>query len=287
MEKIKLSSLVPDPTQPRQEFDVEEMGRLVKSIDEKGVLVPLIVERTNIEDKYLVVDGERRYRASKELKLKEVPVQIVAQQSDGERMIMRFHLQDQHSNWSIFDRARAILFFKESQGINNNQTAELLGISLRTVYLWTDILRLSKRSQAYIIKKRIPFSYAEKIRSFTIYYQKISNLTPEDIEMKLIGKYENKIFGNVHDFWKLKQATKEKGSKSIMLKFLMNPQMTVINVLEGTQIGTLVDLDTLAYRARSLNNFCVKLVENNEDVEINAFHRKSICELINNLKELL
>lgn len=287
MNKVKLSSLIADPSQPRQEFDVDEMERLIKSINEKGILLPLIVEETDKKDKYLICDGERRFKAATELGLKEVPVVIEKAMSPTERMIMRFHLQDQHSDWSVFDRARAILFFKETQGITNNQTSELLGISPRTVQLWTSILRLSKRSQEYIIKKRIPFSYAEKIRGFTIYYQKICDLDPEEIEMKLINKYESKIFGNVNDFWKLKQVTKERGSKVIMLKFLNNPQMTIANVLKGTKIGTSVELETLAYRARSLKNFCLNLIETSEQIKVDTFQKKSIEELIDSLKQLL
>src|SRR3990167_2828370 len=106
MEHISIALVHPDPKQPRQEFDPEDLRILQKSIASHGILQPLVVEKNG--KGYLIVDGERRYRAAKLNALKTLPVEIVPQMSVLTRFIKRFHLQEQHKNWSWFDKARAI-----------------------------------------------------------------------------------------------------------------------------------------------------------------------------------
>ena len=69
---VSVDVLYPSRYQPRKEFNQEALDALVSSIKEKGVLQPLLVRKHN--DKYEIIAGERRWRASKIAELKEVPV---------------------------------------------------------------------------------------------------------------------------------------------------------------------------------------------------------------------
>ena len=69
---VSIDSLIPSPYQPRKSFDEEALKALVASIKEKGVLQPLLVRKK--ENKYEIIAGERRWRASKLAGIKEVPV---------------------------------------------------------------------------------------------------------------------------------------------------------------------------------------------------------------------
>lgn len=80
-DKIDINSIVPGQYQPRTEFDAEALDALAASIKEKGVLQPLLVRRQG--DKYELIAGERRWRASKIAGLKEIPV-IIKELSDKE-----------------------------------------------------------------------------------------------------------------------------------------------------------------------------------------------------------
>ena len=74
---VALSSLEPSPFQPRRVFDENAINDLVESIKTKGVLQPLLVRRKNGEEnKYEIIGGERRWRASQMAGLSEVPVLI-------------------------------------------------------------------------------------------------------------------------------------------------------------------------------------------------------------------
>ena len=73
-DSVAINDITPSKYQPRTEFDEEALNALVESIKEKGVLQPLLVRRVN--DKYELIAGERRWRASKIAGLNEVPVVI-------------------------------------------------------------------------------------------------------------------------------------------------------------------------------------------------------------------
>lgn len=69
---IKIENLIPSSYQPRKEFNQEALDALVKSVQEKGILQPLIVRKQN--DKYEIIAGERRWRAAKLAGIRDVPV---------------------------------------------------------------------------------------------------------------------------------------------------------------------------------------------------------------------
>ena len=69
---VKVEDLEPSKYQPRKEFNQEALDALVNSIKEKGVLQPLLVRKNG--EKYEIIAGERRWRASKIAGLNEVPV---------------------------------------------------------------------------------------------------------------------------------------------------------------------------------------------------------------------
>ena len=76
--KISISSIVPNKYQPRKLFEKEALDELTVSIKERGVIQPLIVRRSEeLDDKYELIAGERRWQAAQSAGLNEVPVVIV------------------------------------------------------------------------------------------------------------------------------------------------------------------------------------------------------------------
>ena len=76
--KISISSIVPNKNQPRKSFEKEALDELTVSIKERGVIQPLIVRRSEeLDDKYELIAGERRWQAAQSAGLNEVPVVIV------------------------------------------------------------------------------------------------------------------------------------------------------------------------------------------------------------------
>ena len=75
MAEISVSAIFPNPTQPRTEFDEEALEELADSIRTLGVIQPITVKRTD-DGRYLIISGERRWRAARKAGLESLPAYI-------------------------------------------------------------------------------------------------------------------------------------------------------------------------------------------------------------------
>lgn len=69
---LAIESVIPDPDQPRTEFDQEHISRLAQSIRDKGQLHPIRVRWSDTHEKWIIISGERRYRATKQAGLPSI-----------------------------------------------------------------------------------------------------------------------------------------------------------------------------------------------------------------------
>jgi len=77
VQKIRISLIEPKPNQPRQNFDAEALSQLADSIAANGVLQPILVRVSSQPGFYQIIAGERRWRASKQAGLNEIPAIVV------------------------------------------------------------------------------------------------------------------------------------------------------------------------------------------------------------------
>lgn len=190
---VPLSKIVPDVDQPRKNFDAARMAELINSIKENGILSPLIVEKFP-DGTYVLEDGERRYRAAKEIGLKEVPVYVTTQKNSTERLIMQFHLQEQKQGWTPIEKAIAVGRLAEEMGLTAPKMARLLSLPDRTITNYMAFSSLIERKK--FEREEIPLDYADKITGLkktiaNIYKskeEKFSKDTESDIENAVISR---------------------------------------------------------------------------------------------------
>lgn len=134
---IEIEKVVPNPYQPRREFDEQKLKELADSIRMYGVLQPLVVTRREVmkEDgsfttEYELIAGERRLRASKLAGLTQVPVLI---RTGDESNLMKLELAIienlQREDLNAVDRALAFKQLSETFGFSHSQVAEKVGRS--------------------------------------------------------------------------------------------------------------------------------------------------------------
>ena len=75
MTEIEIADIIPNPTQPRKQFDEEALDELADSIRQLGVIQPVTVKKT-ADGKYILISGERRWRAARRADLKTLPAYI-------------------------------------------------------------------------------------------------------------------------------------------------------------------------------------------------------------------
>lgn len=160
-----IDDLCPDPTQPRQFFDEEELKALALSISEKGVLLPIIVrENSRSPGKFEIVAGERRWRASKIAKLDHVPV-VKRDFSDRVAFEVAVIENTQRSNLNPIEEALAFKRLHEEHNLPYVSVAELVGKSPPYISNAVRLLTLEDEYQRMIIKGEITISAARVLLS--------------------------------------------------------------------------------------------------------------------------
>lgn len=220
---LPIDKIQADIKNPRQEFSPPEMRRLEESIKKQGILTPLMVEENN-DGTYLLVDGERRFRASKKLAFKEVPVIVMPAMDESERLIARFQLQEQHSQWTAWEKAQAMAQFQNTMGLTNGEVADALGLSRSQVQKYVEIARMSKRTSQSIAERKLPFDYLVRIAR-VIRGIKDSPEIRQDLENALIDKIDRKLILKAGDISKYSQAVNA-GHEKIARKIISKPNYT-------------------------------------------------------------
>jgi len=130
LKTIPLDAIVPNPEQPRDRIDEDELKSLAESIQEKGLLNPIAVEDAG-GDTYILIDGERRWRACALIGMKEIPANVLPGKNGNgqkERLIQAMVANLQRSDMNPIEEGKAFSRLQE-QGMRNVDIAKLLGCS--------------------------------------------------------------------------------------------------------------------------------------------------------------
>lgn len=125
--RLSIHQIEPNREQPRRSFDEEALSVLAESIRQHGVITPLAVRKID-ENRYQIVAGERRYRASRMAGLDELPV-VILEASDLEALEMALVENLQREDLSPIEEAEAYRVLIEQYGLTQEQAAERVGRS--------------------------------------------------------------------------------------------------------------------------------------------------------------
>lgn len=219
---IQLNLIYPDPDQPRYNFTKIKLYELQQSIVNEGILTPLLLE-SNYKNGYLILDGERRYRCAKELKLLEVPAKIIlGPLTFAERTITRFNIQLQHSTWTEIEKARAIYNYKKATQKTLVEIAEVLGLHATKIHAYLSILDFTPFGQKLIDENKIDFTYLIFLIRVVKHYLVFSNLKQEEIEEKIINKIKNGAFDKLPELVEFSKVLKDNEHIQEKIEFLNN-----------------------------------------------------------------
>jgi len=137
---LELSSISPNPFQPRRVFDPAHLEELAQSIREFGVLQPILVRK--IGTGYELVAGERRFRASQLIGLKTIPA-IIKNLSDKEIAEMALIENLQREDLNYFEEAEGYAKLIKEFGITQDEIAKRMGKSQSTIANKLRLLNLS------------------------------------------------------------------------------------------------------------------------------------------------
>ena len=143
VQEIELEKIKPNPNQPRKKFDPDALMELRDSIIEQGLIQPILVEEI-ADDRYIIIAGERRYRASKMAGLKTIPA-IVRSFTDLQRMEVSLIENIQREDLNPVEEAKAYSYLLTQSGISQDELAKKVGKGRSTITNSIRLLNLSEK----------------------------------------------------------------------------------------------------------------------------------------------
>lgn len=153
-----------NPAQPRKVFKEKEIEELAHSIKENGIIQPLIVSSNPEQKNYLLIAGERRYRAAKLLGLEFVPV-IIKNASKKEQMVISIIENVQRSDLNCVEEALAYYQLMEEFKLTQEEVAKKIGKERSTIANFLRILKLPKEIVMMLQKEMLTFGHAKVLAS--------------------------------------------------------------------------------------------------------------------------
>ena len=258
---------------PRLIFPQEELERLAESIDQKGVLVPIVVFPK--DGKYVLVDGERRFKCARTLGLSRVPAVITGEKSDFDLLEQMFNIHLIREPWQDMPTARALQ--QLAKLIEDRTGSELTdvelrvetGLSLERVRRFRYVVSLPQQWQEYIETGKIPLNFFWELKRSVIdplarmRPQLFEELTEDRLMNAFVDKRLNGIITDTVSLRKVTpiirfsaQAADEGGTTTENLDksirdLVENTDTTIDEIFEDT-VQIMVEVDKLERRSASM-----------------------------------
>ena len=160
MAQIAISQIIPNPTQPRTQFDNEALQELASSIRELGIIQPITVKRDG--ERYIIISGERRWRASQMVGMETLPAYI--READDENLHAMALVENiQRPDLNAIEIALSIQRLIEECGLTQEAMADKVGKKRSTVSNYMRLLSLPAEVQLALKEGLITMGHAKAI----------------------------------------------------------------------------------------------------------------------------
>lgn len=159
--EIPIEQIEANPNQPRRDFDENALNELAASIKEIGIIQPITLHQVS-ENRYMIIAGERRWRASQRAGLTSIPA-YVRTLSDASIMEMALVENIQREDLNAIEVALAYQQLMEAEGMTQEKVSQRVGKSRTAVTNTLRLLRLPAQVQMALQKKEIDMGHARAL----------------------------------------------------------------------------------------------------------------------------
>lgn len=306
LKNIPIELIERNPENPRLFFRQEELEKLLVSVKKIGLQVPISVYKDG--EKYIIIDGERRWRTFLKLNFSSIPAIIQEKPSELENLLLMFNIHGLREQWDIYTIAnkieRVIKLITRKKGSEptedeiSAETGMTRGVIRRCKLIialpqrFKDLIKLEleKPKREQIFSEDFFLEMEQSIRAVERNYPTlIRNIdTVRDV---LIKKYVDKTINNVTDFRKLtKIATANKN-----LKFSISKTENAIRtIFSDNKIGiiemykdTVEDLYEDKFISNNANNFLSKLEILTNENQLDEDLKRTLLKIRDHINKLL
>ena len=159
LQHIDINDISPNPHNPRMIFDQEEMDSLKGSIKKVGILVPLTVyknSKNHPNKKYIILDGERRWRCATQLGLSSIPANIIDEPEDiTQNILFMFNIHHFKEEWALFPTALKLeVIINKLDTDNERILSDFTGVDRSTIRRCKKLLWYPKKYRDVLMEKR-------------------------------------------------------------------------------------------------------------------------------------
>lgn len=312
IQNIPLTLIETNPLNPRKRFVDEEADTLIESILSKGLLNPIIVFKRKKDSKYIILDGERRFRAFQKVNYKEIACHVLEKEpNDLENLSLMFHIHNVREEWTDFAIAQTLIkvideMGKSIESLQRQDRLELAKITSLSEY------KINKYLVFYDYPKNIidkflqsetsdepikgmdpdilsemhaPIKIIEKeLPEFLIKYSK------ENIIDACIEKKANDIIKTNRDFRLLTKSLNAMKNGNVRKEVIFEKLEAFINELSVTPNSIFEDTSETVYQVDSIlkkTEILIKEVQNLNLNQVTKEERRQIKDYIEKLSLIL
>ena len=202
IQKINISQIIPNPSQPRKNFKDEDLKELSSSIKNQGLIQPIIIKPIK-DSQYQIIAGERRWRACQLNGMHEV--ECVIKNLDDTNILEAALIENiQREDLNVIEEANAYKGLINIKGINNENLAKLIGKSSSHVSNILRLLELDKKIQQMVVSGDLSMGHARALIGVPDAINKAKEIIEKKLSVRQIEKITSEFKKN-----KVKKTTKD------------------------------------------------------------------------------
>ena len=202
IQKINISQITPNPSQPRKNFKDEDLKELSSSIKNQGLIQPIIVKPTD-DNQFQIIAGERRWRACQLNGMHEV--ECVIKNLDDTNVLEAALIENiQREDLNVIEEANAYKGLIDIKGINNENLAKLIGKSSSHVSNILRLLELDKKIQQMVTNGDLSMGHARALIGVPDAINKAKEIIEKKLSVRQIEKITSEFKKN-----KTKKSSKD------------------------------------------------------------------------------
>ena len=294
---IPVSKIIVNEDNPRGIFNESEDDKLLESISEKGILNPIIVYHK--EDKFVLLDGERRFRCAKKLNLRQVPAFILRHTPDRlENLSLMFHIHHAREAWSDLATAIALRKLIKELGTKDNKIlSHHTSLPPYKVMKYKKLLDYDDDTLESFLNKEnadkeeklnadLLMELSRPLKVMRSYHEIADKFSEKEIVAKLV---EKKNHGNLENNTELRNITRilktpeESGLShkeliESIIEFIDDPQITVESTYNKTS--------SAYYQVDKMKKDLSRITNEVEELNLKKIKKEARKELFDFLNEL-
>lgn len=235
--EILVNQIERDPNQPRKDFGAEgEKNKLKLSIKNYGIEEPIKVSEVS-KDRYIIMDGHRRYICAQSLGFKRIPCRIYPKMPMGEFETRRYEMQNNRRPWNMLERSDALDRIKNSLNLRtNHEVADYLGMSRSSVQNAFQMRKQRIEHLSNMERCNVPVSIRLGMVNLFAKLRKIKTLEVDDIIAIIFEKIENKVVSKTLDIRRIAHAFMQATiNEEELHMFLTKSEMTASELEQRTR----------------------------------------------------